>query len=577
MDDRWNGERLGRPGVWVGGRALVLTLIVLLAITFDRAGDGSPGGLEPGGGWPYPLGYMAALGMVYLTSSAFFVWRRRLGERGVLWVLAADVPVLTAIIHWTGGIDSHFVLIYLPLVLAAGFLRRVSGGVGIALAASACYVLALAGAAGGWLEPRGYGGDPARVLEATGTDTGRVLLNLIMLVLGGLLAGLLGRADAERTRALRVTSRRLERVQQDTTYVVEHLGSGLLSLDETGIILRFNRAAGQILGVVPGAVVGRSAREALPAGTRAFVDWLDAALRGEVPLVRQELEIEQPDGEAVPIGMTGSPVAGEGDAPGGLIVLFQDLTRARQEEAERVRRERLAVIGEMAAGITHEIRNCVKPVSGSLDVLLRELELDGANRRLMELAVRECTRLGHFVNAMLDYGRVNPLVLEPQRIDELVEEVGQMLEVADDAGSEHQVEIRVDASARGATAQVDREQMKQVLLNLAINGLEAMGEERGTLTIGLTAQAGGQQAENGGLITITVEDTGPGMDEATCAQIFEPFFTTKQGGTGFGLAIAASILERHGGTIEVESAPGTGARFRVTLHERVAMDEVLAA
>ncbi|MGD8394121.1 MAG: ATP-binding protein [Candidatus Eiseniibacteriota bacterium] len=567
-------QRLGHPGVWVAGRALLLTLVVLLAITFDHGGD-----YESGSGWPAPFGYLTALGLAYATSCAYFALRRWMVSTGALVVLALDVPIVTAIVHWTGGIESQFALVYLPLGLAAGVLRGVPAGFGIGVTAAIAYVAVLLAEAAGWLVPCGFGATAGRVLEPGGTDILRLISVSLVIVSTGLLAGLLGRALAERSRALCTASRRLARAHLDTAYVIEHLGSGLLSIDADGVILHFNRAAGRILGVDPMVVIGKRVTEALPAGAATFIDWLERARQGGAPLVRQEIELRREDDSVVPLGMSGSrtdPVDGEG---GDLIAIFQDLTRAREEEAERVRQERLAVIGGMAAGIAHEIRNCVKPVSGSLDVLVRELELDGANRRLMELAMRECARLGHFVQAMLDYGRVTPLVLEPVRLDELVAEVVETLDVLGSAVAPHQVELRIEPEARGVTAAGDREQLKQVLLNLAMNGLEAMESRPGTLTFGLATEdleaavarpteAGLAPAAAGPtprVTLLTVSDTGPGMDAATAAQIFEPFFTTKRGGTGFGLAIAASIIERHGGEFTVKTAPGQGSRFEIRL------------
>jgi PAS domain S-box-containing protein len=598
-------ERLAHPGVWVAGRALLLTLVVLLAITFDHARPE-----VAGGGWPAPFGYLTALSLAYVTSFAYLALRRWLGAAGSLVVLALDVPIVSAIVHWTGGIESQFAMVYLALGLAAGVLRGVPAGVGIGVTAAAGYVAVLLAEAIGWLAPCGFGGTGGRAIEPGGADVLRLISVSLVIASTGLLAGLLGRALAERSRALRTASRRLARAHLDTAYVIEHLGSGLIGLDADGLILHFNRAAGRILGVEPSSVVGRQVSGALPAGAAAFIDWLERARRGGAPLLRQEIELVRDDGSVVPLGMSGSRTAGEDGDGGDLIAVFQDLTRAREEEAERVRQERLAVIGGMAAGIAHEIRNCVKPVSGSLDVLVRELELDGANRRLMELAIRECARLGRFVQAMLDYGRVNPLVLEPVRLDELVTEVGETLEVLGAVVGPHRIRLEMAEAARGVTAAADREQLKQVLLNLAMNGLEAMeSTSPGTLTIGLAVGAApegcapdgvaadGPVPDAGTLETagtganvdvdvdadvdadvsrtppvavLSVSDTGPGMDATTASQIFEPFYTTKRGGTGFGLAIAASIVERHGGVLTVDTAPGEGARFEIRLGDGAA-------
>jgi two-component system sensor histidine kinase PilS (NtrC family) len=333
----------------------------------------------------------------------------------------------------------------------------------------------------------------------------------------------------------------------------------VLSLDDQGRILHFNRAAGEIMGLDPAAAVGRELA-ALGTGAEGFVRWIEAARQGTAPLTRQMVEVITPDSRTLPLGMTGSLTGNQ-----GLIVVFQDLTAARREEAERARKEKLAAIGGLVAGITHEIRNCVKPIAGSLDVLSQESTLVGPDRRLVELASRECQRLGRFVQALLDYGRVNPLVLEPVKLEELLIEVGDLIRI--EAGDRVAVTVDVESQGTEVTALIDREPLKQVLLNLTRNALEAMGPGGGSLKLRL-ARGGAPDAP---FAVMQVTDSGPGVPEDLRDRIFEPFFTTKPGGTGFGLAIAAGIIERHGGTIEV-TEQGPGACFEISLPELSALE-----
>jgi PAS domain S-box-containing protein len=439
-----------------------------------------------------------------------------------------------------------------------------SGGTVVGTAASGAYSLLLALETAGHISAVGYAGAEPRVFGGHGAaDATQVGLYVIMFVGVGVFAGAAGRILHERVTALELANRRLARARLDTTFVLTQLGSGLLSLDEDGRILHFNRAAGEILGFDPATVIGQPLA-ALGPGAQRFIAWIEEARHGSAPLMRQSVEITTPSGQELPIGMSGSRV---GHA--GLIVVFQDLTLARREEADRARKEKLAAIGGLVGGITHEIRNGIRPIAGSLDVLKQEPAIVGQNRRLLEIAVRECNRVGRFIQALLDYGRVTPLVLEPVDLKALVVEVEELVRI--EAGKVR-VQVQVDPAAEGLEGLIDREQMKQVLLNLAQNALEAMAPAGGDLQFTLSreplpAATGGQAA------VIRVIDSGPGIPAEIAARIFEPFFTTKPGGTGFGLAIAAGIVERHGGSLEVRpDLARRGATFEIRLPERASFE-----
>jgi len=545
---------LTRPRAVIAARAGVMTLVTVFALAFDVGRVGLT----------TSLGFLAVLGTSYLTTAVALLAGRQRVSRGLLLTLfLVDVPLTTAVVHLTGGIESQFVVLYLFLILVSGMVLAGSGGTVVGAAASGAYALLLGLETGGYLAPIGYAGAEPRVFGTHGAaDATQVGLYVTMFIGVGVFAGAAGRILHERVTALEVANRRLARARIDTAFVFSQLGSGLLSLDEDGRVLHFNRAAGEILGLDPAAVAGQPLA-ALGPGAQPFIDWIEEARRGAVPLMRQAVEIATPSGQPLPIGMSGSRVGHS-----GLIVVFQDLTLARREEADRARKEKLAAIGGLVGGITHEIRNGIRPVAGSLDVLLQEPAISGQNRRLLEIAVRECNRVGRFIQALLDYGRVTPLVLAPVDLAALLAEVEELVRL--DAGEGIAIAVQVDPAARELTGLLDREQMKQVLLNLAQNAIEAMapagGELRFTLSREPLAAATGVEAA-----VIRVLDSGPGIPDDIADRIFEPFFTTKPGGTGFGLAIAAGIVERHGGSLDIKrDAARAGAVFEIRLPERAA-------
>jgi signal transduction histidine kinase len=245
----------------------------------------------------------------------------------------------------------------------------------------------------------------------------------------------------------------------------------------------------------------------------------------------------------------------------GLGAIFWGQQRHLRElavlEAEVERRERLAAIGDVAAAFAHEVRNPLNAVSMGLQRLGAEFSPEPADEygRFVGVMQGEVRRLNAIVEQFIALAR--PLPLEPARfaIGELFAELRVLLEPpARGAG----VTLSIEAPGPG-TIVADRDHLKQVLLNLVLNALQAVpGGGRVMVGAERTREA----------MVLTVADTGPGIPPEVLARVFDPYFTTKRGGLGLGLTIARRIVDAHGGTIEVESQPGRGTRVRVRLPER---------
>jgi two-component system sensor histidine kinase HydH len=208
--------------------------------------------------------------------------------------------------------------------------------------------------------------------------------------------------------------------------------------------------------------------------------------------------------------------------------------------------------------VAHEIRNCLNPITGSIEMLRGEFEGEGEAQRLMDLITREGERLNQFIGELLAFARVEEL--RPTRVDlnSLVEEVTRLLECHPRRKPGQAIRCEADEPCQ---VRVDGEHLRRVFVNLGLNALEAMGET-GSLTVRLrVAEAG----EGAAAVSVVFEDTGAGIKEADLPHIFEPFFTTKQDGTGLGLALAQQVVARHGGRIEAESRFGEGTRMTVCL------------
>jgi len=249
------------------------------------------------------------------------------------------------------------------------------------------------------------------------------------------------------------------------------------------------------------------------------------------------------------------------EAKRGATVILQDLTERRRFDERVQRMSRLASIGQLAAGIAHEIRNPLTGVAISLDILRDEAGLSADGRSLLDDINHEIDRLEVLIRGILDFARPQPAEFRPIRLAKALEWHRTFREQCRNKGVQLRVDLRQNPRIEG-----DPEKLKQLFLNLAINALEAVppgGEIR------IWAERLPDPPRS--WARIWVEDDGPGMDQQTLSQIFNPFFTTKNEGTGLGLSIVHSIVEQHGGRIDVQSRPGAGTRFAVDLP---AMEEV---
>jgi two-component system sensor histidine kinase PilS (NtrC family) len=374
--------------------------------------------------------------------------------------------------------------------------------------------------------------------------------------LSGYLAEGLRRADEKLAQA----SNQLADLQAFSQHVIDSLMSGLATTDVQGTVLTFNHAAATITGVAAEEAIGMPVVDLLQL-PKDF-DGLFGVREGRPRLPRLEFAFRRRDGRPIELGIsTASLITPRGET--GFVFTFQDVTESRRMEREARVQQRLAAVGEMAAGIAHEIRNPLASISGSIEILYNELELSGDDKHLMELIMKESDRLNKIINDFLEFARLRPPRRRPVEMGKCVDEVAALL--ANNPAARNGIDIRVVHADGELTVESDEEQMKQVVVNLAINACEAM-TRGGKLAIETRRTPDGQAK-------ITVRDEGPGIGLEARARLFEPFFTTKEGGTGLGLAIANKIVESHGGTIETRNREEGGAEFSVVIPLRRARDK----
>ena len=238
-------------------------------------------------------------------------------------------------------------------------------------------------------------------------------------------------------------------------------------------------------------------------------------------------------------------------------------------ETEMLQAEHLATMGELAAGVAHEIRNPLAGIAGAIEIIGKDFPKDHPDREIMDDLRQEVRRIEKVLNDLLAYARPKA----PQfGIADLKETVAHTLQFARQQIGNKNVEFSIQIPSPLPRFRMDHEQLHQVLLNLVLNGIQAVGQE-GKVTIQARVLGGAGKLNRPNFIEISVSDTGAGIPREQQEKIFRPFYTTKRGGTGLGLSLCRRIISQHGGTLMVESEAGKGSRFIIRLPMRETTEE----
>ncbi len=493
-----------------------------------------------------------------VTVPYLWVLSRLENDRWLAWLaysqVALDLTLETLLVAKTGGIESPFVVLYVISVSLGSLVpgrnvAPIAGASALVLFGLVARLQVAGEATPEWLLPARVPGEDAWGVWG---------LNGVAFLIVGLLSGALADQLRQADRTLHEKAEGLAQLQVFHQNVIQSISSGVFTTDESGRVTTFNRAALEIMGYDWDAVRGRDWRDlfnwhAPPAESRS-----DAASSP----TRFEVECKRSDGARLVLGVTMAPLHERG-VQTGMVGVFKDLTQLRDLEEEMRRKEWLAKLGEMSAGMAHEIRNPLGALAGAMQILRKEAAADEANRHLMDIAVREARRLDEIITAFLQYAKPPALNLAEADVNHLLSETLELIQ--HEARSRKRITLATRLWQGPLPAQVDANQMKQVFWNLATNAFDAMKKKGGRLTI-LTGQRRIDTREQSGeVVEIAFEDSGEGIAKEHLDKIFLPFFTTKQEGSGLGLAAVHRIVDQHGGWIRVESHPGTGSRFVVCL------------
>ena len=543
-------------------RLAVATLVVIAAIMVQQYDDQLVS----------VVALYALLGMLYLSTGMLYVgfWLG-MSFRSLLWTqIVTDIVVLTMIMHFSGGSNSYFTILYIIPILLAGVYLQLFGGLGAAVLATSIYILYTS------LEVSGNMPFSGGEWIASKRDIYRLLvksyLHAIVFVLAGMVSGYVSKRFLSRGEKLAEREEELKHVRLSTDSILKNMSSGLIVTNMEGAVLALNPAALSILGLDPEAdIVGKNIRDLGPHLSK-LVSELELAIETGTPRRRGEIQIESTSGSILPLGLSISILRDEEGEEQGGIILFQNLAEVHRMREKVRQADKMAAIGRLSASIAHEIRAPLASICGSIEMLRGELDLSGENKELMDLIMKESDRLDNIITEFLEFARMKRPAFSSIDVEKCLGEVVTLLKHS--FLLEKKVDMEIECGCPGARVLADDEQIRQVFLNIVMNACEAM-EESGTLFIRLYDVQ--TQLEEEGVeercIRIDFENDGPPIPVDVLPHLFEPFFTTKEGGTGLGLAIAARIIESHRGQIKVESSQGSATVFSIFIPVRAELLE----
>lgn len=460
--------------------------------------------------------------------------------------IITDCLITSCLVFFTGGSQSIFTIIYFFPIISSAILLFRRGALLLAALSTFSYAAILA--AEFWMHMPTLlhmGITPLTSIHvAMHSFSIRGLTFFLVAALSSILSERLHRAEAELSK----TSQDLDRLALLYKQIFDDISTGIITVDSQGRISSFNRSAGIITGYGAIDVLGRKIEKVFPELSTTTTD-----------SIRPMTYLKKKGGEKIPVGYSWTRLNMPGDSENSRVYTMQDLSIIKKMEEKVRQAEKMAAIGEMAAGIAHEFRNPLAAISGAAQVLENDFEPATPTRSLMNIIVRECDRLEETISQFLEFSK--PATPEKSWLSILgvVQESCDLLTQGRNWDERFTVKTVIPANL---DCWADARQVKQMILNLMENARNAMDQTGGTITVSAS-----EITEDGQEKTrLQVMDNGPGIAEKFIDQIFEPFFTTRENGTGLGLAIVRQLVESHGGQVWVENNPKEGgAVFSFTL------------
>ena len=501
-----------------------------------------------------PLNYLyTTAGITYVLTLLYIVLGHTVASRKVNLMIqtGGDLLVETLLVYFTGGLDSPFSFLYLVSIITASMLLYRRGGLLTASAAAILY--------GVLVDLMYYDVLPmpeqSLFLPIAWTSS-RLYYNMAANFSGfyatALLTSYLSEQLQRTSLELDANRQNLAELRALNQNVVESIPSGLITVSSFGTASFVNPAGAQILQNDPSMILGRHITEL---GFFTYEEWNTAREElGKGNVVRREIDDVTVGGAKRSIGFAVSPLSSLDGKAIGYTLIFQDLTEMKKLEAELRLKDRMAAVGELSAGIAHEIRNPLAAIAGSVQVLKGSTSLTPQEQRLMSIVLKESERLNKSISDFLRFVRPQEKRAVEFDVAASLSETLDLLQNSPELRPDHHLRREITPASFQLVG--DADQIRQVFWNIARNAVQAM-PHGGVLNVHTMVTADAYH--------IIFSDSGRGMSQEDLQRLFQPFRTNFPSGTGLGMAISYRIVQEHGGKIDVTSREGEGTSITVSL------------
>jgi PAS domain S-box-containing protein len=352
--------------------------------------------------------------------------------------------------------------------------------------------------------------------------------------------------------------------------IIQNLGSGLIAIDLHGEITFVNDTASKILDYEKNRLLGKNVKE-LFADDESSQKCFRTIFLPSNRVEEREVNFLNKDGELIQIGLSSSPIHDDNNKFDGIILLFRDLTEVRQLKIQVERIERLALLGELSAGIAHEIRNPLAGIRAAAQILQEGISHNDFDKEIIERIIREVDKANKLLKEFFKFAKPSKPNLKFYDIEQLIQGVNLLLSLK---MQNNNIKFKAKFNGKVPKVCVDDTQLEQVMINLFLNAIDAM-PKGGVLSVSTQAKKidliddgkGIVRKEDNHLnyVLVDVSDTGMGISERNLDKIFNPFFTTKPSGLGLGLSICNRLINENGGNIDVQSEIAKGTTFKLVL------------
>jgi two-component system sensor histidine kinase PilS (NtrC family) len=478
--------------------------------------------------------------------------------------LLLDTVLTTTIIYATGGKESIFSFLYFLSIISASILLYRKGGLIVASSSSILYGLLLGFYHYHVIQPF----SPPLALYSAESQGLYILFNVIVNSGAFFLVAILSSFLSEQARKghveLKAKQDNIDTLEALNERIVRSIISGVITIDNQNRVILFNPAAEDVFSVKPGQAIGKQITEILPFVADYLDGRKDSTQQQPAPHPFIDLPYVREDGKKIFLRFSISPLKLPNEEQKGKILIFQDMTEVRQIEEEMKKVEDLALIGQLAAGIAHEIRNPMASISGSVQMLSEGLEKHDVNNRLMNIVLTEIGRLNHLISDFLVFARPRPSSLQKFDLYQLTSESIELFKNSENWSEE--IEVIIDFK-KNIILESDPEQIKQILWNLLLNACEAMPKGGMVHFSADVSDSGNSSEPRQEVVKMSVRDTGEGFTEKALVHLFTPFFTTKERGSGLGLATVKRIVDGLKGRVTGQNHPDGGAEITILLQK----------